>query len=98
MPAGKIEKGETTDEAMIRELQQETNLENLDMKYYKEVYVKYPTYDFIYHMYHAKLEEQPQVKINLEEHKSFVWKNPSEALEEELIQDLDTCIKMFYKI
>jgi 8-oxo-dGTP pyrophosphatase MutT (NUDIX family) len=83
---------------MIRELQQETNLENLDIKYYKEVYVKYPTYDFIYHMYHATLKNQAEIKINPEEHKSFVWKEPSKALKEVLIQDLDTCIKMFYKI
>ncbi len=98
VPAGKVEKDETINSAMIRELQQETNLENIDMQYYKKVYVKYPTYDFVYHMYHAILEKQPEIKINPEEHKKFIWKNPLEALKESLIQDLDTCIKMYYKI
>jgi hypothetical protein len=49
-------------------------------------------------MFFARLEENPDIKINTEEHKSYIWRNPIEALKENLIQDLNICIKMFYKI
>jgi hypothetical protein len=62
------------------------------------VYVQYPDYDFIYHIYHKKLNEKPKIIINPEEHKTYIWRDPKEALKENLIQELDTCIKMFYEI
>jgi len=40
----------------------------------------------------------PDIIINSEEHKKYVWRTPEDALKENLIQDLDACIKMFYKI
>jgi len=69
-----------------------------DIKYFKKTYVKYPNYDYIYHIYHKKLEEKPKIIINPEEHKEYVWKTPKEALQENFIQDLDVCIRMFYNL
>ncbi len=98
VPAGKVDKWEKIDDAILREVQEETGLELKNIKYFKKLYVQYPEYEFIYHIYHKKLKEKPQIKINLEEHKKHIWKSPEQALEENLIQELDACIKMYYKI
>ncbi len=40
----------------------------------------------------------PAGKINSEEHKEFIWRTPQDALNEDLIPELDTCIKLFYNL
>jgi len=94
-PAGKVELGESIDSAMERELFEETGLHN-KARYFNTVYVQYNDYDFIYHMYSLELVEEPTITINSKEHKSYIWKTPEEALQENLIQDLDACIQMFF--
>ena len=98
VPAGKVEKGESLEQAMTRELLEETgySAKRNDLKYYSEVYVRYPTYDFIYHIYHLGISPRPRVELNSREHKAFQWVLPHSALGENLIPDLDTCIKLFY--
>ena len=96
IPAGKVGEWEAKDVAVIREIFEETGLEIDGLSYFKELYVQYPTYDFVYHIYHKKLDQRPEVKINLEEHKNHTWKTPKEALNEKLIPDEDVCIKLFY--
>lgn len=98
VPAWKIDEWEKIDDAVIREIFEETGLKLDDLDYFKEVYVQYPTYEFTYHIYHKKLKEKPYVKINPEAHKQYIWRTPMEALKENLIQELDVCIKMFYNI
>lgn len=98
VPAGKVSDGENINDAILREIFEETGLELNDLKYFKKVYIQYPSYEFIYHIYHKKLEEEPKIKINLEEHKKYIWRSPQMALDENLIQELDNCIKMFYSI
>jgi 8-oxo-dGTP pyrophosphatase MutT (NUDIX family) len=100
VPAGKIDAGETPLLAILRELIQETGFsakENL-LTYFRKFYVRYPEYDFIYHVFSLKLNEMPHIKINPGEHKSFQWLTPTEALEINLIQDEDASIKAFYRI
>ena len=100
VPAGKINEGETPNLAILREIFQEVglNVSEEEMSYFQRVFVRYPNYDFIYHIYHLQLRNKPVVKINPEEHKAFKWVSPANALEINLILDLDACIKMFYKI
>lgn len=98
VPAGKINQWENIDVATKREIEEETWITEIDLEYFRKVYVKYTNYDFIYHMYSTKLQQEPEIKINLEEHKSYIRKTPIEALRENLIEDLDVCIKMFYNI
>jgi 8-oxo-dGTP pyrophosphatase MutT (NUDIX family) len=98
VPAGKIDGNETPHEAIFRELLQETGFSarKEDVIYFQKVFVRYPTYDFIYHIFSLKLGKKPIVKINPNEHKDFKWTKPDKALGMNLIQDLDACIKMFY--
>lgn len=100
VPAGKVNMGETTTETMIREIKEETGLiiSTDNLNYFGKVYVKYPKMDFIYHMFSARLDKKPIIKINFAEHKNFQWISPAEALQIPLILDEDACIKMFYKI
>ena len=100
VPAGKIDTGETPKTAILRELFQETGFSADENKiiYFKSVFVRYPEYDFIYHIFSLKIDERPIIKITDGEHKNFQWLTPTEALKINLIQDEDASIKMFYKI
>lgn len=96
MPAGKINQWEIAFEAMKREGKEETQINLEDAEYFNKFYVRYPDYDFIYHIYSKKFVTKPDITINPNEHKSFTRKTPQEALKLDLIQDLDECIKLFY--
>ncbi|MDI6721062.1 MAG: NUDIX domain-containing protein [Candidatus Aenigmarchaeota archaeon] len=97
--AGKIDKGETSMEAIQREIGEETGLfiPPCRIDYFGKVYVKYPDYDFVYHMFYAALENDG-IKINHKEHKDYAWVSPPDALEMNLVMDEDECIRMFYRI
>jgi len=96
VPAGKVWDEEDIWEAIEREIFEETWLSNLEIKYFDKVYVKYENYDFIYHIFHSKLDKLPQIIINPDEHKSYIWRSPELSLYEDLIEDEDECIKLFY--
>lgn len=100
VPAGKVDDGEKILETMVREIKEETGfqLPSSQLSYFGKVYVKYPDYDFVYHIFHAKLDQRQKVAINHNEHKNFRWISPENALNMSLIQDLDACIKLFYEL
>jgi 8-oxo-dGTP pyrophosphatase MutT (NUDIX family) len=100
IPAGKIDPGESPVEALAREIFQETkiNLPQEKLHYFRKLYVRYPNYDFVYHMFHSTLEKPKKVIINPKEHKGSLWASPKNALFLPLIQDEDLCIRMFYRI
>jgi len=60
--------------------------------------VRFPDYDFIYHIFHEVLDELPEVSINPGEHKDFQWVEPAKTLGLPLMMDEDACIKMFFRI
>jgi len=100
VPAGKIDLNEDKIIAIVREIKEETSIivkEN-DLIYFDNFFVSYLDFDFIYHIFHCKLENKPNVKINLDEHKAHLWEYPNQALNLPLIQDEDECIKRFYGI
>ncbi|MEI6479991.1 MAG: NUDIX hydrolase [bacterium] len=100
VPAGKIDKGEDLLTAIIREINEETGIsaESHQFKYFDKFYVRYPDYDFTYHIFHLPVETKPTLNINPNEHKDSIWKTPQESLELDLIQDEDFCIQAFYNI
>lgn len=98
VPAGKIDEWEKIREAMTREGKEETQIDLNDAEYFDKRYVRYPEYDFIYHMFSKRFTNKPNVTINPNEHKNYTRKKPEEALKVDLIRDLDECIKLFYKL
>lgn len=98
MPAGKVEAGETTEEALVREIKEEAGVEinKNKLHYLDKIAVRHSEYDFIYHMYKIELNEIPKIKINPAEHQDYKWATPQDALSLDLVTDLDECIKMYH--
>lgn len=98
VPAGKIGDKETLLDATKREIKEETGITitGQALQYINKMYVKYPKFAFTYCMFRAKFTQMPKVTINNVEHKDFIWVSPKKALELNLIEDLDECIKMVY--
>jgi 8-oxo-dGTP pyrophosphatase MutT (NUDIX family) len=100
VPAGKVETNESLESAIIREVYEETTIQikNEELLYFKKVYVKFPTYDFVYHMFSTEIKEKNTVKLLASAHEKYIWVTPSKALSMNLIQDEDACIRLFYGI
>ncbi len=98
LPAGKIEKGETPMQAMLREIREETGLmiPLVRMKQHHTLYVR-GEYDFTYYIFHTVLIKEPEIILSPREHKAFAWVTQKEALKMKLIKDLDESIKVFFK-
>ena len=98
MPAGKVDSKESIYDGVIREIREETGVDinRDDIEYFREFFVRYPDYDFIYHIFSTRFDDKPEIIINRDEHKKFKWVEPEEALKLSLIQDLEGCIEAFY--
>jgi 8-oxo-dGTP pyrophosphatase MutT (NUDIX family) len=99
VPAGKVEKNEDKSQSVLRELKEETGIVALseDVNFRRTVFVRFPDYNFVYHMYSLDLQLQPNVIIDIASHKDYVWVTPEEALKIKLMPDLDACIKIEYE-
>jgi 8-oxo-dGTP pyrophosphatase MutT (NUDIX family) len=98
LPAGKVDKGEDIKMAMLREMEEETGItkQTNELKFLETVYVKYPEYDFIYHMFKVVINSRPDIRLSSSEHKGYRWSSPSDVLKLPLVRDLDECIKISY--
>lgn len=99
IPGGKVEKGETPLQAVIREASEETQFDLTKQKitYLGKVFINDTKIDFIYHMFQCHPIEDPgSVKISFIEHKGFTWVTPKDALKMNLMPDEDPCIRLIY--
>lgn len=100
LPAGKMDIGENTKQAVLREIKEETGLTlpELSVEYFDSLYVRDGTFDIEWHMFATKLDTKPIVRISFHEHSEYRWVAPDEALQMDLIHDLPESIRLFYKI
>lgn len=77
-PGGKIEEGETHVQALIRELQEELNLDVKVGEFFTEVQYQYSTFKLVMYVYLCSCEN---FNIQALVHKDYKWMN---------VKDLDT--------
>lgn len=100
VPAGKKEKNETILEAISREIQEETGIlvnQNL-LKWNSKVFIKWPEFDYIYHLLSIRFTHKPEIKLHPREHSAYKWVTPEEAFKTDLMRDEGRCIELFYRI
>lgn len=100
IPGGKVHKGETPMEAVVREIKEETGFEISQqiVEMLTTVYIEYDEKDhFIYHMFRTQFQGDPgAVRIDFNEHKGFTWVTPDDSLKMDLLKDEDPCIRLIY--
>lgn len=98
IPAGKVDKGETALQAAIRETYEETGIKisSKSPEYLGTVYFKDSKNNCIFHMFKAKVSDQPKVKIRLTEHKGYTWVTPDEAFDLRLMDDQKDSLELVY--
>ncbi|MBU1007564.1 NUDIX hydrolase [Candidatus Dependentiae bacterium] len=92
VPAGKIDPGESAIEGAVREMFEETGvlLKPQLLIPFKSVYVRYPKYDFMYHMFKVEMTDFPEkIILRAREHKKFAWLTKEEFLQCPLIPGAD---------
>jgi len=82
IPAGKLEEGETPQEALRREIYEETGIK---LKVFEKIRVfnirlnRIGGYDFTYHLYRTSVSRDTEVKLS-REHEDHKWVDKEEAL------------------
>jgi 8-oxo-dGTP pyrophosphatase MutT (NUDIX family) len=93
LPGGKIEQGESKEDAIAREIAEETGIKSKPV-FIKTIFVRYPDKDFLYHMFKTELKTFPEIQLN-PEHTEYRWLTTVEALKLELIPGEDECLRLF---
>ena len=76
-PGGKIEVGETNEEALVREIKEELDSDIIVEKYMMTIEHEYPTFHITMHAYLCTLVKG---ELTLKEHNDSVWLSKEELL------------------
>ena len=98
IPAGKVEQGESSDEAIVRELKEETGIELLkyDVEHIGQLDIEYEALIVEFIVFYKKFDDAPSIKLDPNEHTTHRWITPTEALRlDNLMLDVDKIIEEF---
>lgn len=85
VPAGKLEQGETPQQAVIREVFEEVGLDiTRGVQEIGKLYIQLPHIAYVYHMFYKKYETLPEITLS-DEHTEARWVTHEEALKLPLI-------------
>ncbi len=75
IPGGKLEAGETPQEAIIRELNEELDIlfSPCQISFFNTLYVRHPLLNYNLHCFGMQLQSQPKIRLHPEEHVDFRW-------------------------
>ncbi len=100
VPGGKLKKGETPSQAIIREVKEEIDLtlKEETLIYCRPVYVRFPSTDFILHLFrYPFINEPPLLHLALEEHTDYRWVTYEEVSKLALIPGGRECFCIAFK-
>ncbi len=83
VPAGKLEKNEEPQTAIIRELKEEVGLTVTTdaIQHIKTLFIRLPPIDYIYHMFFTFFHIQPAIVLDLSENQEAMWASLPLALQ-----------------
>lgn len=101
IPGGKINKNETPEQAVYREIQEECQIKLTNPVFLQTVYIRYPDFDYEYYMFKEIVTAKPEVTLDVNESQGYRWLVREEVDELELanrlILDEMPCIKLVYQ-
>ncbi len=100
LPAGKVDSGESPDEAVIREIFEETGMviQVGQLQVLSTLFVQHEGHDFTYHSFRVTLSVLPQIILSKSEHQAYTWVTPRESINMDLVHDLRECNKLFFSL
>lgn len=97
LPGGKVDPGETLEQAVVRELLEETGIVAKDPEFKMTRYVRGDVLDFVLHIFVVRLPKNPEkIVLCKDEHQDFKWVTPKEALEMNLVPGSKEYIALVY--
>lgn len=95
LPVGEMNVDEAPSVVTWRKTKELTGivLEHHKMQRMPKIYVKYPVYDFIFHMYKYEIPERIGVRYDINKYQDFRWMYPKNAVANlQLAGGLDDCL------
>lgn len=100
IPGGKMHVGESMQQAIIREVHEECAITLKNPEFIQTVYIRYPEYDYTYHIFRETVDVKPEINLDPKESQNYAWLTRAEAnaleAQNKLILDEMPCILEVY--